>query len=121
MENALRANPNMFGSSAAGTKKIAVPAGRGREVIETIRHGLKDGGYTVSITQLCCWFEVARDGVLPAHPQGASSPGSPLPAEQIVDRGQSSLGYRTVTRLLDFDRNTVQRSLQMTRVLVKND
>ncbi|MXK56206.1 IS3 family transposase, partial [Burkholderia pseudomallei] len=41
-------------------KKIAVPAGRGREVIETIRQGLKDEGIAVSISKLCRWFEVPR-------------------------------------------------------------
>ncbi|MBF3850438.1 IS3 family transposase, partial [Burkholderia pseudomallei] len=41
-------------------KKIAAPAGRGREVIETIRQGLKDEGIAVSISKLCRWFEVPR-------------------------------------------------------------
>lgn len=34
-------------------EKIAVPAGRGREVIEAIRRGLKADGSEVSISQLC--------------------------------------------------------------------
>jgi len=34
-------------------KKIAVPAVRGRQVIETIRQGLQADGITVSISKLC--------------------------------------------------------------------
>jgi Transposase len=56
MENALRANP----------------AGRGREVIETIRQGLKDDGLTVSISQLCRWFDVPRRTVY--YPPTRKSP-----------------------------------------------
>jgi len=41
-------------------EKIAVPAGRGREVIETIRQGLQEEGVVVSISHLCRWFEVPR-------------------------------------------------------------
>lgn len=56
MENALKANPQ----DVRGKKKIAVPAGRGREVIEMIRQGLQADGITVSISKLCRWFDVAR-------------------------------------------------------------
>ena len=76
MENAPRANPQdvreqyeqqlkdlqeAYGEAMLelrAQKKIAVPAGRGREMIGTIRQGLKDDGYTVSISQLCRWFKV---------------------------------------------------------------
>src|SRR5690348_7371707 len=39
---------------------IAVPVGRGREMIETIRQGLKADGIEVSMSKLCQWFGVAR-------------------------------------------------------------
>ena len=29
-------------------------------MIETIRQGLKDDGYTVSISQLCRWIDIPR-------------------------------------------------------------
>lgn len=40
--------------------KIAVPAGRGREMIESIQQGLKDDGVDVPITELCDWFGALR-------------------------------------------------------------
>jgi hypothetical protein len=45
-------------------KKAGVPAGRGREVIETIRHGLEEDGFKVSISKLCQWFDMPRRTVL---------------------------------------------------------
>src|SRR5678816_3094976 len=44
----------------ACAKKIAVPAGRGRQMIETIRQGLKADGIQVSISKMCQWFAVPR-------------------------------------------------------------
>src|SRR5699024_1944621 len=52
----LRARNRRFGAA----KKVAVPARRGREMIETIRQGLKHDGYNVSIAKLCRWFNVPR-------------------------------------------------------------
>jgi transposase-like protein len=69
MENALRANPQDVKCSTRGKSKncrrhtanrcmscvreFAVPAGRGQQMIETIRQGLKEEGITVSISKVC--------------------------------------------------------------------
>jgi len=78
MENALRANPldvneqyerqikglqEAYGEAMLelrARKKIAVPVGRGREMIEMIRQGLKEEGFNVSISKLCQWFNIPR-------------------------------------------------------------
>lgn len=74
VENALRANPQDVREPAQGPsrglrrgdagasheKKIVVPAGRGREVIETIHQGLQADGITVSIAKLYRWFNMPR-------------------------------------------------------------
>lgn len=75
MENALRTNPldireqyekkikqlqEAHGEAMLEprAKKIAAPAGRVREVTETIRRGLKEESVIVSISPQCRWFEV---------------------------------------------------------------
>jgi putative transposase len=79
-------------------------------VIETIRQGLHDDGYTVSISQLCCWFGVPRRSV---HYKATKKP--PVvqerfarPIKQMTEE-HPSFGYRTVAYLLKFNKNTVQR------------
>jgi len=132
MENALRANP--LGTSGSSTRnrssssrkptekrcwscvpeKIAVPVGRGREVIETIRQGLKEEGIVVSISQLCRWFEVPRRTF---YYQSVKVPPKVQPrfAEPIkaMIEDNPSFGYRTVTHLLGFNKNTEQRVFQL--------
>ena len=76
MEDALKANPpdvreqyerqlkdlqEAYGEAMRelrAREKLQSPAGRGREVIETIRQGLQADGITVSISKLCRWFDV---------------------------------------------------------------
>nr|WP_304991429.1 DUF1153 domain-containing protein [Burkholderia plantarii] len=117
MKNALRANPLDVKSNTSGRsrsckrltkpcwscapKKIAVPAGRGRELIETIHQGLKEEGVVVSISQLCRWFDVPRRTVyyrpVKAHPVVQARFSEPIKA--MIEESPS-FGYRTVAHLL---------------------
>ena len=72
-------------AGAACAKKIAVPAGRGREVIETIRQGLQADGIAVSISRLCRWFEVTQR-VLPPG-EGCAEAAGPI---RGADQGHGS-------------------------------
>lgn len=123
MENALRAKPEdvreqyerqlkelqeAYGEAMLelrARKKIAVPAGEGRVMIEAIRQGLKEEGVEASISQLCRWFGVARRTVY-YRPRRAASKVRPELAEPTY-------GYRTVAGLLDMNKNTVQRIFQL--------
>src|SRR5690606_253171 len=95
-------------------KKIAVPVGRGREMIETIRQGLKEDGYTVSISKLCQWFGIPRRTVY-YKPTKAAPKVKPELAERIkaMIEESPSFGYRTVAYLLGMNKNTVQRIFQL--------
>jgi putative transposase len=89
-------------------------------VIETIRQGLKQDGYTVSISQLCRWFEVPRRTVYyrPTCKPPAVQERFSQPIKQMIEE-DPSFGYRTVAHLLDFNKNTVQRIFQLMRWQVK--
>ncbi|WP_122657372.1 IS3 family transposase [Burkholderia pseudomallei] len=95
-------------------KKIAVPAGRGREVIETIRQGLKDEGIAVSISKLCRWFEVPRRTMyyrpVKSEPKVQARFAEPIKA--LIEESPS-FGYRTLAHLLGFNKNTVQRIFRL--------
>ncbi|WP_313894991.1 IS3 family transposase [Burkholderia pseudomallei] len=95
-------------------KKIAVPAGRGREVIETIRQGLKDEGIAVSISKLCRWFEVPRRTMyyrpVKSEPKVQARFAEPIKA--LIEESLS-FGYRTLAHLLGFNKNTVQRIFRL--------
>jgi hypothetical protein len=43
--------------------KVSIHVGRGREVIETIRQGLKEDEFAVSISKPWKWFEAPRRNV----------------------------------------------------------
>jgi putative transposase len=137
MENALRANPQdvreqyeqqlkdlqeAYGEAMLElrARKKPVPAGRGREMIETIRQGLKEDGYSVSISQLCRWFGVPRRTVYyrPTRKTAVLQERFCKPIKQLIEE-QPSFGYRTVAHLLGFNKNTVQRILQLMRWQVK--
>jgi tRNA A37 N6-isopentenylltransferase MiaA len=78
MENALRANPldvkeqyerqikdlqEAYGEAMLelrARKKIAVLVGGGREMIEALRQGLMEDGFTVSISKPCQWLDIPR-------------------------------------------------------------
>ena len=89
-------------------------------MIETIRQGLKDDGFEVSISKLCRWFEVPRRTIyykaVKAEPKVKPELAAPIKA-MIED--QPSYGYRTVAGLLGFNKNTVQRIFQIMRWQVK--
>jgi transposase len=57
-------------------EKIAVPAGRGRETIETIRQGIKQDGFDGSISKVCQWFAVLRRTVYYKPFKGAAGSGT---------------------------------------------
>lgn len=139
MENALRANPQdvreqyerqlkdlqeAYGEAMLelrARKKIAVPAGRGREVIETIRQGLQAEGITVSIAKLCRWFDVPRRTVY--YKPVKSLPKLDLqfvaPIKALIEESPS-FGYWMVANLLGFNKNTVQRVFQLMGWQVRN-
>jgi putative transposase len=79
-------------------------------VIETIRQGLKEDGYTVSISQLCRWFGVPRRTVYyrPSRKPASIQDRFRQPIKQMIEENPS-FGYRAVAYLLRFNKNTVQR------------
>lgn len=83
-------------------------------MIASVRQGLKDDGFEVSISQLCRWFEVPRR-TLYYKPTKASPVVKPELAEPIkaLIEAEPSFGYRTVAGLLDMNKNTVQRIFQL--------
>jgi putative transposase len=86
----------------------------GEEVIETIRHGLEEDGFKVSISKLCQWFDMPRRTVyyksVMARPKVQSRSAEPIKA---MISEEPSFGYRTVATLLGFNRNKVQHMLQL--------
>jgi putative transposase len=83
-------------------------------VIETIRQGLQDEGYSVSISRLCRWFEVPRRTVYyrPSRKKPVLQERFTQPIKQMIEENPS-FGYRTVAYLLNFNKNTVQRIFQL--------
>ena len=83
-------------------------------MIETIRQGLKDDGFAVSISKLCRWFEVPRRTVYyrPSRKQPVLQDRFLQPIKQMIEENPS-FGYRTVAYLLKFNKNTVQRIFQL--------
>ena len=89
-------------------------------MIGMIRQGLKDDGYTVSISRLCRWFEVPRRTVYyrPTRKLPTVQERFCQPIKQMIEENPS-FGYRTVAHLLSFNKNTVQRIFQLMRWQVK--
>jgi putative transposase len=89
-------------------------------MIETIRQGLKDEGYSVSISQLCRWFEVPRRTVYyrPTRKAPVVQERFSVPIKQMIEENPA-FGYRTVAYLLNFNKNTVQRVFQLMRWQVR--
>lgn len=83
-------------------------------MIETIRQGLKEEGFEVSISQLCRWFNMSRRTFYYKATQSA-----PKLRPELVERVKAlieqepSYGYRTVAGLLSMNKNTVQRIFQI--------
>jgi putative transposase len=83
-------------------------------MIETIRQGLKADGFTVSISQLCRWFEVPRRTVYykPCTTPQRVDARFATPIKALIEQ-EPSFGYRTVAHLLGMNKNTVQRVFQL--------
>lgn len=83
-------------------------------MIAAIQQGLKDDGFSVSISQLCRWFEVSRRTVYYKSTKAAPKvkPELAEPIKALIE-AEPSFGYRTVAGLLDMNKNTVQRVFQL--------
>ena len=79
-----------------------------------IQQGLKEDGFTVSMTKLCRWFEVPRRTVYyrPVKSTPKVQERFAEPIKQMIE-AEPSFGYRTVASLLQFNKNTVQRIFQL--------
>ena len=79
-----------------------------------IQQGLKEDGFTVSMTKLCRWFEVPRRTVYykPVKSTPKVQDRFAEPIKQMIE-AEPSFGYRTVASLLQFNKNTVQRIFQI--------
>lgn len=95
-------------------KKIPVPVGQGRAMIEAIRQGLKADGFEVSISRVCRWFGVARRSVYYKASRATPKvdPAFSEPIRALIEE-EPSFGYRTVANLLGFNKNTVQRIFKL--------
>lgn len=83
-------------------------------MIETIRQGLQQDGFDVSISKICQWFAVPRRTVYykPVKSTPKVQPRFAQPIKTMIEENPS-FGYRTVAHLLDFNKNTVQRVFQL--------
>ena len=83
-------------------------------MIETIRQGLEEEGFKVSISKLCQWSDMPRRTVyyksVKARPKVQLCFADPIKA---MINEEPSFGYRTVAALLGFNKNTVQRNFQL--------
>ncbi len=83
-------------------------------MIETIRQGLAEDGFKVSINKLCQWFDMPRRTVYYKSVKAAPKvqPRFADPIKAMINE-EPSFGYRTVAALLGFNKNTVQRIFQL--------
>lgn len=83
-------------------------------MIETIRQGLKQDGFDVTVSQLCRWFDVPRRTVYYRPTKSAPKVRDDLatPIKALIEQ-EPSFGYRTVAGLLGMNKNTVQRVFQL--------
>ena len=82
-------------------------------MIETIRQGLKQEGFEVSISKLCRWFEVPRRTVYYKPTKAAAKVQERFvqPIKEMIEQSPS-FGYRTAAYLLEFNKSTVQCMFQ---------
>ena len=82
--------------------------------------GTESRGVTVSISKLCRWFEVPRRTVYyrATRKPPAVQDRYHQPIKQMIEENPS-FGYRTVARLLNFNKNSVRRVFQLLRWQVK--
>lgn len=83
-------------------------------MIETIRQGLEEDGFKVSISKLCQWFDMPRRTVYYKSVKSAPKvqPRFAEPIKAMINE-EPSFGYRTVAALLGLNKNTVQRIFQL--------
>ena len=83
-------------------------------MIRRLQQGLKEDGFEVPMTKLCRWFEVPRRTVYyrPVKSAPKVQERFAAPIKQLIE-ADPSFGYRTVAGLLRFNKNTVQRILQI--------
>jgi putative transposase len=83
-------------------------------VIDSIRQGLLEDGYEVSISKLCRWFGVPRRTYYYRSTRAAPkvNPELEAPIKALIEE-EPSFGYRTVAWLLGMNKNTVQRIFQI--------
>jgi len=79
-----------------------------------VRQGLKDEGYSVSVSQLCRWFDVPRRTFYYHATKSAPKVQEALAAliKALIEQ-EPSFGYRTVAGLLEMNKNRVQRIFQL--------
>jgi putative transposase len=79
-----------------------------------IQRGLRDDGFTVPMTKLCCWFDVPRRTVYykPVKEKPKVQERLAEPIKKMIE-AEPSFDYRTVASLLQFNKNTAQRIFQL--------
>ena len=79
-----------------------------------IKQVLKEDGFTVPMTKLCCWFDVPRRTVYykPVKSTPKIEECFAEPIKQMIE-AEPSFGYRTVASVLQLYKNTVQRIFQL--------
>ena len=80
----------------------------------SIRQGLREDGFEVSMVKLCRWFGVARRSMYykPVKAMPKVKPELAEPIQALIE-AEPSFGYRTVAGLLGMNKNTVQRIFQL--------
>ena len=83
-------------------------------MIRTLPEGLVADGIAVPLTELCAWFGVPRRTVYykPIKAAPKVDPRFADPIKAMIEK-EPSFGYRTVAWLLGYNKNTVQRIIQI--------
>ena len=86
-----------------------------------VQRALTADGISVSMSQLCRWFEVPRRSVYYKPYKAASKVQECFekPIKEMIEQ-DPSFGYRTAAGLLNFNKNTVQRIFQIRGWQVKH-
>ncbi len=79
-----------------------------------LQQDLKSEGTMITMSQLCRWFDVPRRTAYykPCKAAPKVQVRFERPIKAMIDQEQS-FGYRTVAGFLNFNKNTVQRILQI--------
>ena len=81
-------------------------------MIKTIRQGLLEEGFDVSISKRCRWFGVPRRSFYYRPVNGTPKVKPEAPMKALIEQ-EPPFGYWTVAWLLDMNKNTVQRIFQV--------